>query len=254
MEAESAMKTILSNADIGIIGGADGPTAIFIARSAFPWFLIAALLLLLAVAYFAMRRAARKKAHSFTELPEGYREIYTVDLQKNKKMMLVLNGVGLLLMLAMVIPACFLVPISTLFSMEQGFLAYILRFVGLIVGSILYIVLHELTHAAVMRIYGAHKVRFGYTGVYAFAGSEEDYFDRFAYVQIALAPLIVWGLVLAVLNLIVPLEWFWVIYFIQISNVSGAVGDLFVSFRFSKMPRDILVRDTGVSMTVYSKE
>ena len=46
----------------------------------------------------------------------------------------------------------------------------------------------------------------------------------------------------------------WVIYFIQISNVSGAVGDLFVSFRFSKMPHDIRIKDTGVSMTVYSKQ
>ena len=254
MEAEFAMKTMLSSADIGIIGGADGPTAMFVARSAIPWILPAALLMILAVAYFVMRSAARRKAHSVTSLPEGYREIYTVDLQKNKKMMLALNGAGLLLTLAMVIPACLLVPISTLFSMDEGLGAYALRFVGLIGGSILYIVLHELTHAAVMRIYGAHKVRFGYTGIYAFAGSEEDYFDRFAYVQVALAPLIVWGLVLAVLNLLLPLEWFWVIYIIQISNVSGAVGDLFVSFRFSKMPRDILVRDTGVSMTVYSKQ
>jgi hypothetical protein len=208
----------------------------------------------LAVAYLAMRRAARKKVHSYAELPEGYREIYTVDLQKNKKMMLCLNGMALLIALVMAIPAALLVPISTLFSMEQGLLPYLLRFGVLIVGSIAYIVLHELTHAIVMRAYGARKVRFGFTGVYAFAGSEQDYFDRFSYVQIALAPLIVWGIVLAVLNLILPLAWFWVIYIMQIANVSGAVGDLFVSIRFSKMPRDILIRDTGVSMTVYSRQ
>jgi hypothetical protein len=212
------------------------------------------MLLLFAVLYLLMRRAARKKTHSFTELPEGYGEIYTVDLQKNKKMMLALNGAALAIGLVMVIPMCLLVPISTLFSMEQGMGAYMLRFGVLIVGSILYIVLHELTHAAVMRIYGAKKVRFGFTGAYAFAGSERDYFDRFSYVQIALAPLIVWGIVLAVLDLILPLAWFWVIYIMQIANVSGAVGDLFVSIRFSKMPRDILIRDTGVSMTVYSRQ
>ena len=247
------MISMLSSAEIGIIGGADGPTAVFAARGILPWLLPAILILLLGASYFVMRRMAGKGRHSFTELPEGYREIYAVDLQKNRKMMLALNGAGLLLTLLMVIPACILVPISTLFSMEEGFLAYALRFAVLIGGSILYIVLHELTHAAVMRMYGARKVRFGYTGVYAFAGSEQDYFDRFAYVQIALAPLIVWGLVLTVLNLLLPTAWFWAIYFIQITNVSGAVGDLFVTLRFSKLPRDIRIKDTGVAMTVYSK-
>ncbi|MBQ7322038.1 MAG: DUF3267 domain-containing protein [Clostridia bacterium] len=248
------MKTILSSADIGMIGGADGPTVVMVASTELPWLLPLAVLLLLTLAYCLMRRAAKKRARSTTELPEAYREIYTVDLQKNKKMALLVNGIGVVILIAMVLPAAFLVPISTLFSMEQGFLAYTLRFLALIVGSILYIILHELTHAAVMRIYGAKKVRFGFTGMYAFAGSEQDYFDKFSYVQIALAPLLVWGLILAVINLLVPLEWFWVVYFIQISNVSGAAGDLFVSARFCKMPSDILVRDTGVSMTVYSKE
>ena len=248
------MKTILSSADIGIIGGADGPTAVLIASAGLEWLLPFAVLLILTLAYCLMRRAAGKKAHSTTSLPEGYREIYSVDLQKNKKMALWVNGIGVLIMVAMIVPAVILIPISTLFSMEQGFLAYSLRFLTLIVGAILYIVLHELTHAAVMRIYGAKKVRFGFTGMYAYAGSEQDYFDKTSYIQIARAPLLVWGLILAVLNLMVPIEWFWVIYFLQITNVSGAAGDLFVSARFCKMPSDILVRDTGVSMTVYSKE
>lgn len=246
------MKTMISSADIGIIGGADGPTVIMVAGSVFPWILLLATLLLFATAYVLMRRAARKKTHSVTELPEGYREIYTVDLQKNKKMALWINVLALVVAAVMVIAMNFFVPFSTVFSMEQGIVLYMLRFLVLVVGSVLYIVLHELTHAAVMRIYGAKKVRFGYTGLYAFAGSEQDYFDRFSYIQIALAPLVVWGLILAVLGLLLPIEWFWVIYLIQISNVSGAAGDLFVSLRFSRMPSDILVRDTGVSMTVYS--
>lgn len=252
MEVAVEMTHWLSSADIAIIGGADGPTAVFVAHSAVVWALPIAALLVIALAYVWMRRAAKKKVHSVTVLPEGYREIYTVDLQKNKKMMLLVNGLGLIVVVAMVVVMQLFVPISTLFSMEAGFLAYTLRFVALIVGSIAYIVLHELTHAAVMRVYGAKKVRFGYTGMYAFAGSEQDYFDRFSYIQIALAPLIVWGILLAVLQALVPIESTWVIYLLQISNISGAAGDMFVSARFSKMPSDILVKDTGVSMTVYS--
>lgn len=248
------MKIILSGASIGIIGGADGPTAVFVARSAFPWLLPLMAFLLLAVAYLFMRHGARKKSRSVTELPDGYRKIYEIDLQTNTRLMLGLAIARLMIMLAMLVPACLTVPISTLFSTERGILAVILRVVVLIGGMCLYIVLHELTHAAMMRTYGARRVRFGFTGAYAYAGSKLDYFDRYAYARIALSPIIAFGLVLAVLNLILPLAWFWVIYIIQITNVSGAVGDLFLSVRFARMPRDILIKDTGVSMTVYSRQ
>ena len=63
-----------------------------------------------------------------------------------------------------------------------------------------------------------------------------------------------WGVVLTVLLIIVPRNWFWTVYFIQMMNISGAAGDLFVTFKFMKMPKDILVMDTGVGMTVYSKQ
>lgn len=57
-----------------------------------------------------------------------------------------------------------------------------------------------------------------------------------------------------ILNLLVPTGWFWVVYLIQMMNISGAAGDLYVSASFSKLPKDILINDTGVSMTIYSKD
>ena len=61
------------------------------------------------------------------------------------------------------------------------------------------------------------------------------------------------GIVIAIFNMLVPLQWFWIVYLIQIANLSGAAGDLFVTVRFMCFPRDILIRDYGVGMTVYSK-
>ena len=78
--------------------------------------------------------------------------------------------------------------------------------------------------------------------------------DKKAYIFIALAPVVLWGVVLAVINCFVPTKWFWVVYLIQIANISGAAGDLFVTIKFSRFPKDILVKDYGVGMTVYSKE
>ena len=72
-------------------------------------------------------------------------------------------------------------------------------------------------------------------------------------ISMALAPLVVWGAVFLALNLAMGAKYFWFIYMLQLVNVSGAAGDLYVSFRFLRMPKDILVQDTGVSMTVFTR-
>ena len=184
-------------------------------------------------------------------LPEGYKEIYAIDLQKDKKMSLLMHLIVFTIAVLMIVPMHFIVPIYTVFSMEQGLGSYMLRFAALMVLLIAYLILHELVHGAAMKICGTKKVKYGFTGLCAFAGST-DYYDKKSYIFIALAPVVLWGVVLAIVNIFVPVEWFWIIYYIQISNISGAAGDLFVTVRFSRMPADILVQDYGVSMKVYS--
>lgn len=190
---------------------------------------------------------------AFEALPEGYKEICAIDLQKNKKLALLVNLLALAIAVMITVPMLFVVPISAMFSMENGLLHYALRFVALLVFTVLYLVLHELVHGIAMKICGTKKVKYGFTGMYAFAGSK-DLYDKRAYIFIALAPVVLWGIVLALINPFVSTEWFWVIYFIQISNLSGAAGDLYVTFKFSRLPKDILIQDYGVGMTVYSKE
>ena len=186
-------------------------------------------------------------------LPEGYREIYSVDLQKNKKLAFWVNALSLLIAALLAIPMHFVVPISTFFSMEDGIGSYFIRIVAVAVLMVLYIVLHELVHGVAMKMCGTKKVKYGFTGLYAFAGSN-DFYGKKSYIFIALAPVVLWGIVLAVVNPFVPIEWFWVVYWIQISNLSGAAGDFFVTAKFSKMPDAILVRDHGVGMKVFSKK
>ena len=117
--------------------------------------------------------------------------------------------------------------------------------------SAAYIVLHELTHAVVMKAVGGGKVNFGFTGLYAFAGSREDYFDKTAYRCIALAPLVLWGIVFAAATVFVPRSWFWVVWFLQAGNIGGAAGDVYVTVKLWNKPASILVMDTGVDMTVF---
>jgi hypothetical protein len=190
---------------------------------------------------------------AINNLPEDYKEIYSVNLQKDKKVALGVNVLAVIIMVLMAVPMHFVVPMSNLFSMEKGYGAYFLRFGVLMISCVAYIILHELVHGIAMKICGTKKIKYGFTGIYAYAGSDDCY-DKSAYIFIALAPVVLWGVVLAVINPFISAEWFWVVYFIQISNISGAAGDFFVTLKFLRMPKDILVQDSGIGMKVYSKE
>ena len=184
-----------------------------------------------------------------TQLPPDYREIFSVDLMKNKRQIYLVNGLAILITLAMAIPMHFYIPVTSLFGMDD--LWELWRLGALVVLSIGYIMLHELVHGMTMKLCGTKKVKYGYKVVYACAGSD-DYYPKGSYILIALAPVVLWGVVIGIINCFVSVTWFWVVYILQITNLSGAAGDLYVTFRFLKLPGDILIRDSGTTMKVYS--
>ncbi len=189
---------------------------------------------------------------AYNKLENGYGELLSVDLQKNSKLKLLVNGIALIIAIAMVVPMIFYIPISATFDAKNQLGQFFLKLGVTLISYIAYIILHELVHGVAMKICGTKKVKYGFTGLYAFAGSN-DYYDKSGYIFIALAPVVLWGIVLAVINIFVPADWFWVVYLIQVFNLSGAGGDIFVTFKFCRLPKDILVKDYGVNMTVYSK-
>lgn len=198
------------------------------------------------------------------QLPEGYKEIYRLNLQKDKKKAILLNLLSLIIGVIMLIAGHLIVPMSTVFNdyvaclegAVDGFsktnALFLVKILVLVAGLFIYMILHELVHGICMKYFGAEKVKYGFTGLYAYAGCA-DYFSKTPYIIIALAPVVVWGIVLLILNLLLDTSWFWIIYIIQMANISGASGDLYVTYKFSKMPKDILVHDSGVAMEVYSK-
>lgn len=183
-------------------------------------------------------------------LPEDYGEIYSLNLQKDKRAAIIVNLLALAIAAVMAVSMNFFVPVTSFFDMSGGIVRYFLRLAALIVLMVLYTVLHELVHGIAMKLCGTKRVKYGFAGLYAFAGSE-DYYDKKSYIFIALAPIVLWGTVLAAVNFFVPTEWFWIVYMIQLINISGAAGDLFAAVKFSRMPKNILIQDSGVSMRVF---
>ena len=187
---------------------------------------------------------------SYEQLPDGFVERESIDLKANKKLFILVNLSARLIGAILAVGMHFIVPIQTIFSFEGGPLRFFLRFGFLLIGSFLYILLHELTHAAAMKLYGTKKIKFGFSATYAYAGSD-DYYRKGPYLVIALAPVVLFAVILGVVQFLVPRDFFWVVWWIQITNLSGAAGDFYVSARFSKLPKDVLIRDYGVGMTVY---
>jgi len=180
-------------------------------------------------------------------LPTGYNQIKHIDLQKDKKLAIAINLAAFIVMAIMVVIGIAILPFQMV--APHNLLVAIL-FPLLSIAA--YFVAHELVHGAFFKKYSGKKAKYGFTGMYAYAGSDA-YFNKRQYLIIALSPVVILGTLFLLLNMFLPAQWFWNIYLLQIINISGASGDLYVTNLMRKLPADMLVHDSGVSMTFYSQ-
>ena len=181
----------------------------------------------------------------------GYKECTKIDLVKNKKEALLVNIYGIIIMVVMAVFIPLLIMGGIIeFNLETTFPLF---FIVLLISLILYIPLHEIVHGIVLKKYTDEKLSFGWKLVYAYCGSKEAVVDRKEYYAVALAPLLVFSVVfisLMVLNPSLSLVW----YVMELMNVSGSVGDIYVSIKLKKeKSRDILITDSGTDMSFWSR-
>ena len=192
----------------------------------------------------------------YKTLPEGYTFHDKIDLRKNKKQFWTVQGICLAIVVAMFGIGWLIespLNVAQFIHTDGNFTKTLIAVIVLIVGYVAYIFAHEAVHGLFMYAFCKTKINYGFVGWAAYAGSSA-YYDKKRYVIIALAPVVVWGVVFAVLNIFFHSGlWFWVIWILQIGNVSGACGDFFCTFKMATYPKDILVNDTGMEMQVFRK-
>ena len=181
-------------------------------------------------------------------LPKGYRQVAVMDFVRNRKQLLTVNIAALAVMAVMLIVGLILRPILPSWEFLKANWWAWLAMAGMYVA---YIPLHELTHGLLMHVLSGVRPKYGFKLCYAYAGSRV-FFDKFSHNLIALAPLIIWGATLFVLERTLPVEWFWLLYLVQISNVSGSAGDVYCVLALERQPKDILIQDTGTRMRVFA--
>lgn len=187
---------------------------------------------------------------NYRELPKGYRYAGTMDFTRNKKQVVALLKVGVALT---AIPAVLGVAVSFLRPQVMVFARDWRMWLWMVLMLTAYIPLHELTHGAVMFALSGVKPTYGFKLPYAWAGSTV-WFDRRSHVITALAPVVLWGVILQILIFALPEKWFWPLWVVQISNLSGSAGDIYCAWVLLKMDGDLLIQDTGVRMRIMKRQ
>ena len=185
---------------------------------------------------------------NFRTYPRGYRQIEVMDFVRNRKQLMIVGVSGIVVTVLMVAFGLIFYPFSPTWEfLKANWWAWPLT----AAMYVLYILLHELTHGVLMHALSGVKPKYGLKLPYAYAGSHV-FFDKKSHNLIALAPLTVWGIALFILERTLPAGWFWLFYIIQISNVSGSVGDVYCVLHLFRLPRDIVIQDTGTRMRVFA--
>lgn len=186
---------------------------------------------------------------AFDKLPQGYRLVQRFDLVHQRGQLRAVSALALALLALTILTGAVMQPQDGRFF-DDGFLPVLLRLLAALAGSAVYIVAHEAVHGALMWLISRKRPRFGFSLMYAYAGSAA-YFDKRAYLLIAIAPVAVWTPALACAALCVPSGWFWAVWAVQALNISGAAGDVYLFASLLKKPPTVLVQDSGTAMLVY---
>jgi len=180
---------------------------------------------------------------SYTELPEGYQLFDLIDMEKNKKLIVWVNILSILIALP-------LFPYFIILTWNNSSMFSILL---MLVIMIVVLCLHELIHGFFFQKFGNGKVKYQFHGWAFSASMKGHYFLKKQYQIIGIAPAVILNILLIILFFILKNDAQYIVYGLFLLHFSGCAGDFYVLFRMRKYPKDSLIEDTGVGMKFYKK-
>jgi len=124
--------------------------------------------------------------------------------------------------------------------------------VFIVLSCIAYIIIHELTHIIFMKLFSKEKILFHFKFPYVAVGSA-SYFNKYQFIIIALAPIVLYTVVLSALFLVFPQSVNLLLSIVMILNFAGSSGDILQAYEISKLKKDIYIQDDGLSAKIYTK-
>ena len=188
-----------------------------------------------------------KRNNHLTTLPKEYVVIKQIDLNTKKKL---INTIAISIFIFMIVIGVLCENPITLYSSSS--FDIILLMVVSILAILLYVPIHEAVHALFLKYFGKEKVLWNRKNSFFYVGSKA-YLSQKKYIVVSLAPCIILGLIIFLTILILPIHYFWCIYMLQIMNVAGSTGDFYASYVALKSPKDVLIQDYELILTICSK-
>jgi hypothetical protein len=193
-------------------------------------------------------------------LPTGYQKAGSLDISKDRRMMLALNVIGTALTIlwgwVFFRAILFLRPTGGIgnvnFSFNLPRLA--LFIVSVLALMAFYVTLHEAIHGFFFWRFTRARPYFAFRWTYAYAAAPEWYLPRNQYLVTALAPLVLITAAGLVAAPFVPDSWVIPLWFVLTMNAGGAVGDIAVAIWLLTLSPSALAQDRGNSVTLFRPE
>lgn len=176
------------------------------------------------------------------DLPKSYKKILEVDLKKNHKLSLLIGALALFIGIAMLVPV-FIYSRNNFVKISEINMPIMILIT--VVGVIACVSLCKFMRGFFIRIFSDKKDG---------AAFDDCYLNRKNYIIVSLAPIVILGIILAVINFAVPSSWFFVVYIIQTVNVANGAANYFFILKLMELPSDILIKNKGTVMTVFNKK
>ena len=196
--------------------------------------------------------------HSTLTLPIHYEQDSTIDLAKDKTLLINLTVASLVLFFVFggmftVLASVISPALASRGSIVITLPTLLLALVVVSVLTLFVLVVHEFIHGLFFWLFTRSKPKYGFKGVYAYAAAPDWYIPRNQFLVIGLAPLVILTLVgLVLLRFLPPLGVFMVVLGMTM-NAAGAVGDIFIVGLSLRKPASCLFRDFGTGITLYTK-
>ncbi len=187
-------------------------------------------------------------------LPENYRQVAELNLGRTSRRLIMVNAVRAALFLFLILLGFAFAKESTLRSvLELSFFPYFCWML-LLAGMIaVYIVTRQYMHRFLFRAISGGDGEIIPTVPYITVGSSA-YYNRGSYLMIVLIPVIVWEFLTLFAILLFPPVLRVLFWILQCINAASTVRYAYTVYILLRLPANILIRDTGAVMSVYTDE
>ena len=181
------------------------------------------------------------------ELPSSYLKHLTVDLKTDRRLAVAVRGIFVLVALSAVV-AALLIDLPRDPSWGPAVTIPLT-----LAACLVYMAVHEATHGVLLQL--LTKVKPSYAVRFPFLTTgNHAYLTRRSAVIVALAPSVLWGIVLILALFTLPQDYLLSAYILLTLNFAGSAGDFVEVYVVSRQQPDALVKDDGNQIHVFVPE